>query len=243
MKIQKLKNYLKESHKLGPPEKYNPDNPEHNDPKKYIFYPSKGVFTHTLEALKHIGADKPIEMLATLCHDIGKGITFSQENGLPKYLQHAKASIDLVNSIADRLKMSNAERNALIMAVGNHMKFHDILKMSASKIAKLVSDDNWSILVAVGRADEFARGETFMHAGKFEEIVNKAVEIKNKYGEKYLNKTLKIVDGNRVKELLNIKAGPKVGDIIRRVTEYIMDNDIDINNRKIIDDLIMTFGK
>jgi len=201
------------------------------------------VYSHVIHALKKSNTADPIVNLSVLLHDIGKGVTFSQENGLPKYLQHAKASIDLVNSIADRLKMSNDEREKILFAVGNHMKFHDILKMSASKIAKLVSDDHWETLVAVGRADEFARGETFMHAGKFEKIVDAAVTIKNKYGEKYLNKTLKIVDGNRVKELLNIKAGPKVGDIIRRVTEYIMDNDIDINNRKIIDDLIMDFGK
>lgn len=243
LKIMKLKNYFKESYKnkpkkLGPPEPYDPNNPEHNDPNKYVFYPSKGVFTHTIEALKHVKVDQPLAVLATLLHDVGKGVTLSHKEGLPKYLGHAKASIDLVNSIADRLKMSNKDRDALIFAVGNHMKFHNILKMKPSKIAKLVSDDNWEVLVAVGKADEYARGYMFKHAGEFEKIVDKAVKVKEKFGTKQVNKQIKLVDGKDVMELTGLKQGPKVGEVITKVTAWIMDNGIEDKeeiNKKIIE--------
>jgi tRNA nucleotidyltransferase/poly(A) polymerase len=184
------------------------------------------VFSHVMQALKKSKTKDPIKNLAILLHDVGKGVTFSQEKGLPKYLQHAKKSVELVDAIADRLRMSNKERDALIFAVGNHMKFHEILKMRPSKIAKLVSDDNWDVLVAVGYADEHARGEIFRHAGEFEKIVDKAVKIKEKYGQKEVNKRMKLVDGNHVMKLTGLKPGREVGRIIKQTTEWIIDNDI-----------------
>jgi len=195
------------------------------------------VWSHTIEALRKSNTFDPIANLSILLHDVGKGVTFSQSEGLPKYLGHAKASMDLVDSIADRLKMSNKERQSLIFAVGNHMKFHNILKMKPSKIAKLVNDENWDVLVAVAHADEFARGDTFMHAGEFEKIVDKAIKIKEKFGMPIVNKQLKLVDGNHVMDITGLKSGKKVGDIIRQTTVWILDNEI--TSQKEIDKHIM----
>jgi len=194
------------------------------------------VFSHVMAALKQSKTANPIKNLAILLHDVGKGVSLSHDQGLPRYLRHARKSVELVNAIADRLKMSNKERDALIFGVGNHMKFHKILDMKPSKIAKLANDDNWDVLVAVGQADEFARGEAFMHAGEFEKIIDKAVEIKNKYGTKEVTKRMKLVDGNHVMTITGLKPGPKVGEIIKNTTTWIMDNDV--KDQDIIDDYI-----
>lgn len=195
------------------------------------------VYSHVMAALKKSNTADPIKNLAILLHDIGKGVTLSHDQGLPKYLGHAQKSIELVNSIADRLKMSNKERESLIFAVGNHMKFHKILDMKPSKIAKLVSDDDWDVLVAVGRADEYARGFMFKHSGEFEKIVDKAVKVKEKFGTKQVNKQIKLVDGKDVMRLTGLKPGPEVGKIITKVTSDIMDNDIE--NKQEIEKLIL----
>lgn len=185
------------------------------------------VFSHVMAALKKSDSANPIKNLAILLHDVGKGVTFSQEKGLPRYLRHAQKSVELVNAIADRLKMSNKEKEALVFAVGNHMKFHDILNMKPSKVAELVSNDNWDVLVAVGKADEYARGYIFKHKGEFEKIVDKAVKVKEKFGVKQVNKQVKLVDGKDVMRLTGLKPGPKVGEVITKVTAWIMDNDIE----------------
>lgn len=185
------------------------------------------VFAHVMAALKKSDTKDPIKNLSILLHDIGKGVTLTHEKGLPRYLGHAKKSVELVNVIADRLKMSNKEREALIFAVGNHMKFHKILDMKPSKIAKLVSDENWDALVAVGKADEYARGYMFAHAGEFEKIVDKAVKVKEKFGAKTVNKQVKLVDGGEVMALTGLSPGPQVGKIITQVTAWILDNDIE----------------
>lgn len=189
------------------------------------------VFSHVMNALKKSDSQDPIKNLAILLHDVGKGVTLSHDKGLPKYLGHARKSVELVNAIADRLRMSTKEKEALIFAVGNHMKFHKILDMKPSKIAKIVSDDNWDVLVAVGKADEFARGFMFKHAGEFEKIIDKAVKVKEKFGVKQVNKQVKLVDGKDVMRLTGLKSGPKVGEIITKTTAWIMDNDIEDNDK------------
>jgi len=199
-------------------------------------HPEGGVFQHTMAALRSANVSDPIKNLAILLHDVGKGITLSHEQGLPKYFGHAKASMDLVDEIAKRLKMSKKEREALIFAVGNHMKFHNILGMKPSKIAKLVSDDNWDVLVAVGKGDEYSRGSTFKYSGEFEKTVDKAIEIKKKYGMKEVENRLKLIDGNHVMSITGLKPGKKVGEIIKKTTEWIMDNDI--KDQEQIDDYI-----
>lgn len=197
------------------------------------------VFSHVMAALKNSNTKDPIKNLAILLHDVGKGVTFAPHKvgGTPTYYRHAERSVKLVNSLADRLRMSNKERDALMFAVGNHMKFHKILDMRPSKIAKLVNDENWDVLVAVGRADEFSRGDVFKHAGEFEKIVDKAVKIKEKYGTtQEVKKRIKLVDGNHVMDITGMKPSPKLGEVIRRTTEWIMDNDITDQNE--IDDYI-----
>ena len=197
------------------------------------------VYSHVMAALKKSNTKDPIKNLAILLHDIGKGVTYAPKKGegYPTYYRHAEKSMKLVNSLADRLRLSNKERDAIIFAVGNHMKFHKILDMRPSKVAKLVNDDNWDVLVAVGRADEFSRGDVFRHAGEFDKILDKAIKIKEKYGStQEVKKRIKLVDGNHVMAITGMKAGPKLGDVIRKTANWIMDNDI--TDQKLIDDYI-----
>ena len=199
-------------------------------------HPEGGVFDHTIAALEANKIKDPLVNLSILFHDLGKIMTFGQkENGIPTYYGHAEESMKIVDDIATRLKMSNRERETLIYAVGNHMRFHTILQMKPSKIAELVDNDNWDILVAVARADSFSRGK-LIDAGEFENILKTAIEIKEKWGLKTAEKLLKIVDGNNVMKLTGLKTGKKVGEIIKKTTAWIIDNNINDNDK--IDDYI-----
>lgn len=199
------------------------------------------VWVHTIEALKQIGAKQPIAMIATLLHDIGKGVTFDMSNGKLTYYRHAEEGVKLVNDIADRLRFSNKEKESLMFAVANHMKFHDLLNMKPSKISKLVNDDNFDVLVSVAKADEFCRGERFMYKGEFDKIIDKAIEIKDKWGKRQLNVVSNIVSGYTIMRLLNIKQGKLVGKIKKEVMEYLIDNNIKSESE--IEDVIRIVGR
>jgi len=200
------------------------------------------VFSHVMAALKKSDTKDPIKNLAILLHDVGKGVTFAPQktHGTPTYYRHAEKSIKLVDAIADRLKLSNKDRDAVIFAVGNHMKFHLILDMKPAKVAKLVNDDNWDVLAAVGKADEYSRGEAFKKAGEFEKIIDKAIKIKEKYGTKEVGKRLKLVDGKHVMAITGMKPGKPLGDVVRKTTEWIMNNDV--SDKEKIDDYIRSIA-
>jgi len=195
------------------------------------------VFGHIIAALKVNKIEDPLVNLAILLHDVGKGVTLTWKNNRPIYMRHAEEGIELINNIADRLKLSNIDRDKLIYVVGNHMKFFDILKMKPSKVANLVNDENFDVLVAVAKADEMCRGSLSMSEKDFNDIVEKAIEIKNKWGMNGVNKTIKLVDGNHVMELTGLKPGKKVGEIIKKTTEWIIDQGI--KNQDEIDKYIL----
>lgn len=201
--------------------------------------PDRSVWNHVMAALRSTNTTDPIKNLAILLHDTGKLSTLSFKDGMETYHGHAEAGIEIVEKIADRLKLSNKERDAILFAVAKHMKFHGLLNMKPSKIFKLVDNDNWDVLTAVAKADEYARGGTFKYSGEFEKILDKAIEIKNKWGKKKAEHAIKLVDGRRVMELTGLRPGPKVGKIIKDVTEWIINHNIDPNDDKTIENKIM----
>jgi tRNA nucleotidyltransferase/poly(A) polymerase len=198
-------------------------------------------FAHTMEALKASNVVDPLTNLAIMFHDIGKGVTFSDTTPGKTYTYygHEKEAIKLIEVIANRLKMSTKEKEALLYSAANHMKFHRLKEMTPSKIFKIVNNDNWEVLVAVARADEFSRGERFMSKKDFESSLEAAIKIKEKWGKKEAENRLKLVDGKHVMELLGIGPGKKVGEIIRKTTEWILDNNI--SSQEEIDELILKY--
>jgi hypothetical protein len=98
--------------------------------------------------------------------------------------------------------------------------------MRPGKVAKLVGDENWDVLLSVVRADTLSRGANFRHADTFEKTVDRAIKIKEKHGIESVNRRFQLVDGKRVMSVTGLKQGPKIGEIIRKTTEHILDNDI-----------------
>jgi tRNA nucleotidyltransferase (CCA-adding enzyme) len=212
-------------------------------PEDQVHHPeTKGrggsVFAHTIEALKTSNVTDSLVNLSILLHDIGKSVTYSDTvpGKTHTYYGHEKEGVSLVQEIAKRLRMSNKERDMLMFTVANHMKFHKLKEMKPSSIFKLVNDDNWEALVAVARADEFSRGEKFMSKKDFEGCLKAAIDIKERWGKKELDKRMKLVSGDHVMQLLGIGPSKKVGEVIKKTTEFILDNNISDQND--IDDYI-----
>lgn len=197
-------------------------------------------FDHTMEALKKVGADKPISMLATLLHDIGKGPAFDDytKGGIPSYFKHEEKSVDMVREIAKRLRMPKDVEESILFAVGNHMKMHLFPKMKPSKIIKLIDDDNWDVLAAVGKADSMSRGSVFGTEKEYNDMIDKYVKMKESFGKD--SKKLKLVDGTHVMELTGLGQGRRIGEIIKIVTDWILDNNV--KDSDLIDDYIRKLG-
>jgi tRNA nucleotidyltransferase/poly(A) polymerase len=204
------------------------------------------VFDHSIECLRVMGDEPYQSKLAALFHDIGKCISFQEDKYGWKmtYHRHEKYSEPLVEGICNRLKFSSLDREAMMFAAKNHMKFHHILEMKPSKIARLVSHTHFGTLLDVAKADEFSRGEKFMYQGKFDKVIKKVLEIRDRWESRVINSYLNLVDGNRIMELIGLKPGPNVGIIKRAVEDRIMDEQLDPADEKLVDKIILDeFGK
>jgi tRNA nucleotidyltransferase (CCA-adding enzyme) len=216
--------------KLGPKEPYDPKNPEHNDPKKYKLYLGN-VFNHVIAALRANKLKDPILNLAVLFHDVGKINTFAlSDSGKNTYYGHAKESMNIIDQIADRMKLDNKTRKALIFTAGYHMHMHDFFKMSNSKITKLIQDDNWDLLYNLGMLDDKARMHLFSQKN-WDNILDKVKDLTNKYKDAKAQEELrKIVNGEDVMKIKNMKPSKEVGLIIKQTIDWIQDNNINLND-------------
>jgi tRNA nucleotidyltransferase/poly(A) polymerase len=198
------------------------------------------VFDHTVACL-NVMDDEPYQSkLAALFHDIGKCISFQEDKYGWKmtYHRHERYSAPLTEDICRRLKFSDLDKEAMTFAVRNHMKFHKMLEMKPSKIARLVNNPYFDTLADVCRADEFSRGEKFMHHGQFERIIKRAREIREKWENRVINHSIKLVDGHRIIELTGL-SGRAIGDVKRAVEDRIMDERLDPDDLKLIDEIIL----
>jgi tRNA nucleotidyltransferase/poly(A) polymerase len=203
------------------PQKYHPEAPD--------------VWGHVISALKQNKLTDPLVNLSIALHDIGKGVSLQYKpDGTPIYKGHDMAGLPLIDTIADRLKLSNKERDTLKYVVQNHMKVVKIKDMKPSKIAKLIDNPDWDTLLATAHADEFSRLHKSISKKEYDEIIKIAMDIKEKWGLSQGKKALKLVDGNEVMKLTGLKPSPILGKIIKKVEEWILDNNIknqeEINN-------------
>jgi len=191
------------------------------------------VFDHTIAALKANKLKDPIINLGVLLHDAGKINTYAlDDKGKHTYHGHAKESMNIIDSIADRLKLDNKTRKALIFAAGNHMKMHDFFNMSNSKIMKLIQDDNWDVLYNVAMVDDKARKHLY-DKNVWKNILKKVEELTLKYKDKKAQEELrKVVNGKIIMKLTGLKPSKELGNVINNTITWILDNNINPKDTK-----------
>jgi tRNA nucleotidyltransferase/poly(A) polymerase len=223
------------------PEIIEMDNFEHS----VQHHPEGNVLQHTLAALKSSQAVDPLINLGILFHDIGKIKTHHvDEKGMHRYFGHAEKANEMIDELSEKLKMDNKTKEALKFAAVNHMKFHDILKMKDATILKMMESPYFDLLISVAEADAKSRGNLF-DQNEWDKIIEKIESLRKKYsGENSLGQLKKIVNGNLIISLLKINPktdGPRIGEVLKRTMDYIINNNININDMNKIKDFIMTF--
>jgi tRNA nucleotidyltransferase (CCA-adding enzyme) len=214
------------------PEIFEMDQFEHN----VEHHPEGNVFDHTIAALRSNKVDDPILNLAILFHDIGKPATYKNREGKGHtYYGHAESAKDIIFDLAKRLKLENNTRDQIIFAALYHMNFHDLTKMKANKVMKIIDSPFWDILVDVSKADSLARGEEMFDQQGWDEIIARSEELIRRYGD---DKVKKLV-GKLIPQLRpDVKPGPRYGDIIKNAVTRILKNNIDLDDMAAVEKVI-----
>lgn len=173
--------------------------------------------------------------LSGFLHDIGKFSTWSIEpdTGRHRFIKHDDVGAKMVVSILKKMAFSNKQINYVSSMIKNHIYPSSV--MSAPEITDKIMmryvrkmEDNSIDAIILAKADRLsARGPAIS-----EEMVENNLNNLNRLLKFYLDvkDTLeplpKLLDGNDVMKILNIKPSPKLGEIMNAIHDAQISGDI-----------------
>lgn len=232
---------LKESGLLGYilPEILELDSYVHNT--KYHPEGNGNVLSHVLSALKQYKSNNPLVNLSILFHDVGKPSTYAYNDGAHNYHGHSSAALPIIENICKRLKIDNETKECLQYVAEYHMNVWEFPKMNNNTIYKIMQSKWFDILLQVAECDSKARLDVF-NPKEWQEVLDKVEEMKGKFANKqFVDQIKKLVNGHIVMDLLDLKPsdGIQIGKVIKNVTNWIINNNIDLSDVDKINNYIL----
>ncbi len=194
------------------------------------------VWQHTLAAVDAtaLGGDPPwLVRFAALLHDVAKPRTAAPKEDSPSentFYRHEHVGADMADAICRRLKLANAERDAIVNLVGNHM-FWYTPEWSDGTVRRFISRvgvEHLDALFALRAGDVRARGQGEEPGVEIDELRARV------HDEIAKASALKITDlavgGADVMEVLGCRPGPIIGEVLRALLERVLD-DAALNDR------------
>ena len=195
---------------------------EQKSPGRHHVY---DVGTHLFMSLKSCQSQDPVVRFATLIHDIGKPQTYKKlDNGIITFYNHEMVSTEITKNIAERLRFSKKESDKAIILIRYHQFTVDERQTDSAirRFIKNVGLENVEDMLALRVADRLGGGarET---SWRLEEFKKRLIEVQK---EPFSIKDLKI-NGHDVMKILNLKPGPKVGEILNKLFEEVVEKKIE----------------
>lgn len=178
------------------------------------------VFGHSLKALQLCPNSNWVVRFATLLHDVGKPVTYQERNGKATFYNHETVGAHVAKEIAGRLRFSKEDREKLYMLVRWHMfSVSEFLTDSAiRRFIRRVGPDNTTDMLDLRTADRLGSGVK-QTSWRHEDFKKRIIEV-----QKHIPSVTDLkVNGLDVMKVLDIKPGPKVGEILNLLFEEIME--------------------
>lgn len=179
---------------------------------------------HSLLTLKHTPSTDPLVRFAALLHDVGKADTVATAtDGNVTFYNHDVVGGNLVLQIARRFNLSKKQTDKLYRLVRWHM-FTVSEHQTDSAIRRFIKNvglENTDDMMALRIGDRLGGGtqrETSWRMEKFQQRIKQVLK------KPFSIADLK-VNGNDVMKTLNIKPGPKVGEILQKLFEEVLEDD------------------
>ncbi len=191
---------------------------------------TKDVWNHCLDSMANCPSPDPIIRMATLLHDVGKPRS-KRNRGKGKeitFYNHEVIGARMVKDIARRFKMSKKDLDLLWLLVRWHMFAYDpkMTDKAIRRFIKRVGLENINKMMMLRIGDRIGGGSKAT-SWRLRELQQRIGEVL--YTPMQI-KDLK-VSGHDVIRLKKIKGGPKVGKILEKLFDEVMD-DSKKNDRK-----------
>lgn len=191
------------------------------------------VFTHNLLSLKYCPSKDPIVRFSALLHDVGKPkVAKNDEEGLIIFHNHEIAGARLAKDICDRLKFSKKEREKVYTLIRWHMFTVDekITDSAVRRFIRRIGVENVKDMMDLRIGDRLGGGTQTAESWRLK-LFKKRVEEQLKPKPFSINDLA--IDGNDIMKELNIKPGPKIGEILQKLFEEV-DEDLSKNNKEFL---------
>jgi len=201
------------------------------------------VYQHALLSLNYACQKNfPIEVrIAALLHDVGKPRTKQGEGPNSTFYNHEIVGAKITKEILERLKFPKKDIEKIVKLVRYHLFYYNQEEVSDSSVRRLlrgVGIENFDDLLKVRQADRIGSG------------VPKAEPYRLRYlryvAEKVLQDPISVkmlkVNGNDVMRILNIKPGPKIGQILDILLGEVLENP-EKNEKSFLEKEIQTLGQ
>ena len=184
-------------------------------PQPWQFHTEGDVFAHTMLSLESIKHPNPsLELLwAILLHDIGKAKTYEDSADRIRFSGHDREGAELARKILRRLKFPRKLIEKISWGIQHHMILSNVLKMRTAKKRRWLLEPHFPFLLSILRADTY--GTRPSDFSLFRNLRKMRREVKKKFP----NQIPKIISGFEVMEILNMKSGKAVGEVLEQVKE------------------------
>ncbi|MEK7185998.1 MAG: CCA tRNA nucleotidyltransferase [Patescibacteria group bacterium] len=189
------------------------------------------VFTHNVMSLKHCPSIDPIVRFATLIHDVGKPYVESKdEEGLVIFYNHEIAGARISREICERLKFSKKDKEKIVNLIRWHMFTVDenITDAAVRRFIRRVDVENVKDMMDLRIGDRLGGGTQTAESWRLK-LFKKRVEEQLQPAPFSINDLA--IDGNDVMKILEIKPGPKIGEILQKLFEEV-DEDLSKNTKE-----------
>ena len=202
---------------------------EQKSPKRHHIF---DVGTHNVMSLKFCPSHDLIVRFATLLHDVGKAkVADVTEEGVRTFYNHEVVGGRLVLRIADRLHLSHDQKEKLFKLVRWHQFSvnENQTDRALRRFIKNIGVENIEDMMDLRIGDRLGGGLQQAESWRLKLFRQRLKEVLKK---PFTVADLK-VNGNDVMKILDIKPGPKVGEILNKLFEEVFD-DKKKNNRKFL---------
>lgn len=210
------------------------------------------VYDHMKSVMNRIPADaSEMVVLSALWHDVAKPMTaeIKGEGFMETYSfkRHEYKGVALFEEIAKRRKIGGELRECIKFCIAQHMNMNNKDLSKKSKILELALNPYFDVLAEVSRADDGSRnvaGNRIYSKKAFDKNLQKFLDTRDTFVDTkaFKSKVAGFIDGKKVMEQLDIKPSKRVGEIIKHVTEWLIENDFGVSENDVKDKIFEVNG-
>jgi len=205
---------------------------------------------HTYECYEHnrlslkFAAEKGFNIyvrLAALLHDIGKPRVKAGEGPDSTFYSHEIVGAKMTSQILNRLKFSKKDIEKITKLVRYHLFYYNVDEVSDASVRRLVRQagpENMEELIQVRMSDRIGSGVPKAEPYKIRHLKY----VIDKVAQDPISAKMLKVDGNDIMKILDIKPGPKVGQILDVLLGHVL-ADPKKNNKEFLKQEVRNLGE